>query len=213
MVAITLERRAQRAGGVNAKGGAHMRRGGERSSSLQAVWFFPSDYVGFWRRLAVELVDGVVIVVVLLVVTATVVLLDPAEELNDATLAVLVSGWAVFIYGYFVVLKRSRVNTVGYRLARVRIVDAYGRPPGHGALTLRLSFGLLGPFNVILDMLWIPSDRHKQAPRDKFAHTYVVKANAEPAGPARVVFRTYSIMGMSFVFQDVEPVAVGSGGG
>jgi len=189
-----------------------VRRLGDRLSSLQAVWFFPSDYVGFWRRLAVELVDGVVIVVVLLVVTATVVLLDPAEELNDATLAVLVSGWAVSIYGYLVVLKRSRFTTAGYRLARVRIVDAYGRPPRFGALTLRLSFGLLGPFNVVLDMLWIPFDRHKQALRDKLAHTYVVKANAEPAGPARVVLRTYDIMGMSFVFQDVEPVAVGSGG-
>ena len=198
---------------MNARGSASGRRAGDRLSSLQAVWFFPSDYVGFWRRLAVELVDSVVIVVVLLVVTATVVLLDPGEDLSDTTLAVLVSCWAVFIYGYFVVLKRSRVNTVGYRLARVRIVDAYGRPPGLGALTLRLSFGLLGPFNVVLDMLWIPFDRHKQALRDKLAHTYVVKANAEPAGPARVVFRTYYIMGMSFVFQDVEPVAVGSGGG
>jgi len=196
---------------VNAEGGVRMRRAGDQPSSLQAVWFFPSDYVGFWRRLAVGLADSVVIVVVLLVVTAAVLLLDPAEELSDATVAVLISCWAVFIYGYFVVLKRSRVNTVGYRLARVRIVDAYGRPPGLGALTLRLSFGLLGPFNVILDMLWIPSDRHKQALRDKFAHTYVVKANAEPAGPARVVFRTYYIMGMSFIFQDIEPVAVGSG--
>ncbi len=189
-----------------------MRRVGERSSSLQAVWFFPSDYVRLWRRLVVELVDSVVIVVVLLGVTATVVLLDPAEELSDATVAVLISCWAVFIYGYFVVLKRSRFGTVGYRLVRVRIVDAYGRPPGLGALTLRLSFGLLGPFNVLLDTLWIPFDRHKQALRDKLAHTYVVKANAEPAGPARVVFRTYSIVGMSFVFQDVEPVAVGTGG-
>lgn len=211
MIVITLAG-AELVGGVNAKGGAHMRRAGDRSSSLQAVWFFPSDYVGFWRRLVVELVDGVVIVVALLAVTATVVLLDPAEELNDATLAVLVSCWAACIYGYFVVLKRFRVNTVGYRLARVRIVDPYGRPPGLGALTLRLSFGLLGPLNVILDMLWIPSNRHKQALRDKFAHTYVVKANAEPAGPARVVLRNYYIMGMSFVFQDVEPVAVGSGG-
>ena len=187
-----------------------MNRVGERPSSLPAVWFFPSDYVGFWRRLAVELVDSVVIVVVLVAVTATVVLLDPAEELSDATAAVLISCWAAFIYGYFVVLKHSRFGTVGYRLARVRIVDACGRPPGLGALTLRLSFGLLGPFNVILDMLWIPSDRHKQALRDKFAHTYVIKANAEPAGPARVVFRTHYIMGMSFVFQDVEPVSVGS---
>ena len=167
--------------------------------------------MGLWRRLAIELVDSVVIVAVLLVITATVVLLDPGEDLSDATLAVLISCWAVFICGYFVVLKRSRFATVGYRLARVRIVDACGRPPGLGALTLRLSFGLLGPFNVVLDMLWIPFDRHKQALRDKLAHTYVVKANAEPAGPARVVVRTYSILGMSFVFQDVEPVSVGSG--
>jgi uncharacterized RDD family membrane protein YckC len=196
---------------VNVESGTRIRRTGERPSSLQAVWFFPSDYVGFWPRLAVELADSVVIVILLLVVTITVALLDPAEELSDSMLTVLVTCCAVVIYGYFVVLKRSGFNTLGYRLTRVRIVDAYGRPPGLGALTLRLSFGLLGPFNVILDMLWIPSDRHKQALRDKFAHTYVVKASAEPAGPARVVFRTYYVMGMSFVFQDVEPVSVGSG--
>jgi RDD family len=140
-----------------------------------------------------------------------VLLLDPSEGSGDASLAVLVLCWAVLVYGYFVVLKHSRFSPVGYRLARARIVDSYGRPPGLGALTLRLSFGLLGPFNVFLDMLWIPSDRHKQALRDKFAHTYVVKASAEPAGPARVVFRTYYIMGMSFVFQEVEPVSMGSG--
>jgi uncharacterized RDD family membrane protein YckC len=190
-----------------------MRRAGDRPSSKPAVWFFPSDYVGVWRRLAVELVDSVVIVVGLVLVTATVVLLDPGEDLSDTTLAVAISCWAVLIYGYFVVLKRSRLTTVGYRLARVRIVDACGRPPRLGALTLRLSFGLLGPFNIVLDMLWIPFDRHKQTLRDKLAHTYVVKANAEPAGPARIVVRTYSIVGMSFVFQDVEPVSVGSAAG
>jgi uncharacterized RDD family membrane protein YckC len=188
-----------------------MRRMEDRQSSPPAVWFFPSDYAGFWRRLAVELTDSVVIVVALLVTTVTVALLDPAEDLSDATLAVLVTCWVVLIYGYFVVLKRCGFNTVGYRLTGVRIVDAYGRPPGLGALTLRLSFGLLGPINVILDMLWIPTDRHKQALRDKLAHTYVIKASAEPAGPARIVSRTHHIMGMSFVFQDVEPVSVGSG--
>jgi uncharacterized RDD family membrane protein YckC len=190
-----------------------MRRAGDRPSSKPAVWFFPSDYVGVWRRLAVELVDSVVIVVGLVVVTATVVLLDPGEDLSDTTLAVVISCWAVLIYGYFVVLKRSRLTTVGYRLAGVRILDASGRPPRLGAMTLRLSFGLLGPFNIVLDMLWIPFDRHKQTLRDKLAHTYVVKANAEPAGPARIVVRTYSILGMSFVFQDVEPVSVGSAAG
>ena len=97
-------------------------------------------------------------------------------------------------------------------MAGVRIVDSLGRRPGLSALTLRLSFGLIGPLNVILDALWIPFDRHKQALRDKFANTYVVKATAEPAGPARIVFRTYDVMGMSFVFQDVEPVAMGGPG-
>jgi uncharacterized RDD family membrane protein YckC len=180
-------------------------------AGASGVWFFPSDYAGFWRRLAVELADAVVIAIVLLVVSLAVVLLDPSEDLTDRTALVLISCWALLIYGYFVLLKRSRLGTVGYRLGGVRIVDAAGRTPGLGALTLRLSFGLLGPFNIVLDMLWIPSDRHRQTLRDKFAGTYVVKATAEPAGPARVVLRTYYVMGMSFVFRDVEPLSMGGG--
>jgi uncharacterized RDD family membrane protein YckC len=196
-----------------AKGGARVLQTSNQQKSLRpAVWFFPSDYAGFWRRLAIALADSAVIAVVLLVATTTVVLLDPAEELSDALLAWLIPGWLLLIYGYFVVLKCSRFTTVGYRLAGVRIVDSLGRRPGLSALTLRLSFGLIGPLNVILDALWIPFDRHKQALRDKFANTYVVKATAEPAGPARIVFRTYDVMGMSFVFQDVEPVAMGGPG-
>jgi uncharacterized RDD family membrane protein YckC len=178
--------------------------------SPDAVWYFPSDYAGFWRRLAIELADAVAIVVLLLGITAAVILLHPAERPDDRILSMLWGGWLACIYGYFVILKRSRFSTVGYRLARVRIVDPYGRPPGLGALALRLSFGLVGPINILLDMLWIPADRHKQSLRDKLAHTYVVKAGAEPAGTARVVLRTYYIMGMSFVFRDVEPMSVGA---
>ena len=179
------------------------------STGASGVWFFPSDYAGFWRRLAVELVDVVVIAAVLLVVGVAVVLLDPSEDLSDRTALVLLSSWAVVVYGYFVLLKHSRVGTVGYRVGGVRIVDAAGRPPGLGPLTLRLLFGVIGPLNIVLDLLWIPSDRHRQTLRDKFASTYVVKVNAEPAGPARVVLRTYYVMGMSFVFRDVEPLSVG----
>jgi uncharacterized RDD family membrane protein YckC len=175
------------------------------------VWFFPSDYAGFWRRLAVELVDLVVITIVLLVVSVAIVLLDPSEDLSDRTVLVVLSSWAVFVYGYFVLLKRSRLGTAGYRLVGVRIVDAAGRPPGLRAMTFRLLFGLFGPLNIVLDMLWIPSDRHRQTLRDKFAGTYVVKINAEPAGPARVVLRTYYIVGMAFVFRDVEPLSMGGG--
>ena len=181
------------------------------SAEASGVWFFPSDYAGFWRRLAVELVDVVVIAVVLLVVGVAIVLLDPSEDLSDRTVLVLMSSWVLLVYGYFVLLKRSRLGTVGYRLGGVRVVDAAGRPPGLGALTLRLLFGLFGPLNIVLDMLWIPADRHRQTLRDKCASTYVVKVNAAPAGPARVVFRTYYIMGMAFVFRDVEPLSISGG--
>jgi uncharacterized RDD family membrane protein YckC len=178
----------------------------ERLNALPAVWFFPSDYAGFWRRLGVELADAVVIAVLLLIVTVTVALLDPVGDWNDTY---LFAGWLALGWIYFVVLKRTPIGTVGYRLAGVRIVDAYGRAPGLGALTLRLAFGILGPLNIVLDLLWIPSDRHKQSLRDKFAHTYVVKATAQPAGPARVVLRTSSVLGMAVVFRDVEAVSVG----
>jgi uncharacterized RDD family membrane protein YckC len=184
-----------------------MRQATARRSGLQAVWFFPSDYAGFWRRIGIELVDATVIVVLLLVAAVAVALLDSAGEWSDA---VLIGSWAAFIWGYFVLLKRSRFGTVGYRLAGVRIIDAYDRPPGLGVLTLRLAFGFLGPINILLDMLWIPFDRRKQSLRDKFAHTYVVRVNAQPAGPARIVLRTYSVLGMAFVVRDVEAVAVGS---
>jgi uncharacterized RDD family membrane protein YckC len=128
----------------------------------------------------------------------------PADAPSNAVLLVC---WAGTIYWYFVIVKHSRFNTLGYRLARVRIVDVYGRLPSVSALSLRLLFAIGGPFGIALDIIWIPSDRCKQSLRDKVAHTYVVKVNAQPAGPARIVYRQYFLMGMSFVFQEVEPLA------
>ena len=191
---------------MTAARGVRVRPVPDRLNAPPAVWFFPSDYAGFWRRLGVALADTAVILLILLAVTVTVALLDPVGEWNDAY---LFAGWAALVWTYFVVLKRTPLGTVGYRLAGVRVVDAYGRPPGLGALTLRLAFGILGPLNIVLDLVWILSGQHRQALRDKFAHTYVVKAGAQPAGPARVVLRTHHVLGVAVVFRDVEAVSVG----
>jgi len=174
----------------------------------QAVWFFPSDYAGFWRRLAVVLIDAVTIAVLLIGVAGLVVAASPDDGVSDVLLPLCC---LATVYGYFVILKRAGVHTVGYRLCGVRIVDPSGRPPGLGPLTLRLLFGLAGPLNILVDMVWIPCDMRRQSLRDKLAHTYVVKARARPAGPARVVHRHYHILGMSFVFQDVQPEGLGHG--
>jgi uncharacterized RDD family membrane protein YckC len=114
--------------------------------------------------------------------------------------------WATVALLYFVVLKRSTFRTPGYRLGRVRIIGLDGEPPSYGALILRfmfLMFGMLGPFNWALDIVWLSSDVHRQALRDKFANTYVIKANARPAGRGKIVVCYYEILFYNFLCREV----------
>jgi uncharacterized RDD family membrane protein YckC len=175
----------------------------DRLPYARPVCFSPDDYAGFWRRLTAELVDMAAVMMLGVIVTAIMVLATPADAPRDL---VLLTAWTALVYGYFVVLKRSPARTPGYWVARVHIVDVYGCPPGLGPLTVRLLFAVAGPLNFILDMIWIPSDRHRQSLRDKVAHTYVVKTRARPAGPALLVYRQSYVMGMSLLFQELEPI-------
>jgi uncharacterized RDD family membrane protein YckC len=118
-------------------------------------------------------------------------------------LNLLLATWCALFFSYFVLLKRSRFGTLGYRLGRVRIVGLDGHPPSIGALTFRLTFVMLGPINY-LDSIWLASDRHRQSLRDKLAHTYVIRRNAEPAGTGRIVYAAYEICGYNFIFCEVE---------
>jgi uncharacterized RDD family membrane protein YckC len=178
-------------------------------STRRAVWFSPDAYAGFWRRLGVESVD---IACVLLVAATLLMAFSLATGDDDPHDAIVLLTLLPTAYLYLVVVKWSRFGTVGYWLFRVRLVDAAGRQPGLGTLSLRFLFAVAGPINIVLDMLWIPSDRWRQSLRDKLAHTYVVKAGAEPAGTARVVYRQHYLMGMSFVFQELEPLSAPSTG-
>lgn len=112
--------------------------------------------------------------------------------------------WLAAAFFYFVVLKRSRFGTFGYRLGRFGVVSLDGRVPGYWSLITRLLFGMLGPLNWVLDLIWLTSDANRQSLRDKFANTYVIKAKAQIAGEGPVVFRYYSICGFTWLFREVE---------
>jgi hypothetical protein len=58
--------------------------------------------------------------------------------------------------------------------------------------------------NWLLDLFWLSGDPHRQALRDKFAQTYVVKRTAIPVGAGKLVFRFYEIFGCNFIFREVE---------
>jgi len=65
-------------------------------------------------------------------------------------------------------------------------------------------FAAFGPFNMLLDLFWIPGDTHRQALRDKFAQTYVVKRTAQIEGKGKMTHNYYDILGWSLFFSEVE---------
>lgn len=80
---------------------------------------------------------------------------------------------------YFVVLKRTKAGTVGYLVYGVRILGLDGRPARLRSLMFRTLFAVLGPLAGI-ESVWIASDPHRQALRDKFAQTYVLRGKPCP---------------------------------
>jgi uncharacterized RDD family membrane protein YckC len=125
--------------------------------------------------------------------------LEPAD-VPGFYLALLGVVW----FGYFVLLKGSPYRTLGYVVAGARIVNLKGERPGLGSLAFRLMFVIVGPMNALLDVLWLTGDVDRQALRDKFASTYVVRKDALPAGTGPVRFGTYTFWGMTFPFREVS---------
>jgi uncharacterized RDD family membrane protein YckC len=165
------------------------------------VYYLRSDYIGTGRRLLIDVVDIIVASTLSLVTSAGSVLLLSTPD--AIALGALIT-WSAVWFGYFVLLKRSRFRTLGYALTGARIVNLQGKSPSIGSLTLRLLFAIFGPLNLLFDLFWIPSDPARQALRDKFAHTYVVRRRALPAGSGGIRYTPYTILGGSFIFQEVK---------
>ena len=167
---------------------------------LNGVYFRRDDYAGFWLRLLIDLIDALVIATVCL---GTTIAFDLPLMASIWILNLYLATCAIVVFCYFVVLKRSKIGTLGYLVGRVRIVGLDGRPATLRALTFRTLFILLGPLGCV-DSFWIAGDPHRQALRDKFSQTYVVKRKAAPVGTGKVVFAYYEICGYHSILREVE---------
>ena len=167
------------------------------------IYYHPADHLGVMRRLVIDFVDTT------LALTVSTIWGFVAMAFVDDALAALalLLGWTIIWFGYFVVLKGSRFRTLGYVVAGARIVNLRGERPGYLALMARLAFAMFGPANYAFDLLWISSDPGRQALRDKFAHTYVIRNNAVPAGTGRITYPTYMCFGWTLMFAEVAPDA------
>src|SRR5215470_3899150 len=167
----------------------------ETSTELgQGVYYRREDYAGVWRRLLIEGIDfsvafafslGLTIFLLIILASGS----DPEEALAVHWKWILLTVWPAVWFAYLVILKRTRFRTLGYLIGGARIVNLQGNIPGIGPLTVRLAFATIGPINVIIDLFWMTGDDNRQALRDKFASTYVIKKAAEPAGQGNIVYR------------------------
>ena len=108
-------------------------------------------------------------------------------------------GFTIASFGIFwiyeVVLKRSTIRTLGYRLTGCRIVNLQGQRPSLFALTFRALLWMFGPFNLLFDLLWCGIDDDRQTLRDRFAETCLINENAPPIGTGEIHL-TYFDIGM-----------------
>lgn len=167
----------------------------------RGVVYRPQDYIGVVRRMVIDFIDVFFAALLAGFITWLVVISSASDGPRVATLV-----WVVVWIAYFVALKGSRWRTIGYLATRAKIVDYSGRRPSRLALLIRLLFVVMGPLNFLVDLLWIPSDATRQALRDKFAHTFVVRQDASPLEVGRLVYRTYTVFGATFLFAEVARI-------
>jgi len=166
------------------------------------VYYSRDSYAGFWRRLAVDLIDFIFLFVLVVIMAIGAAIIMPGGEQEIA----LVMFWSSIVLGfvYLVLFKRSPLRTLGYMIGGVRIVNLQGDRPSLWALTIRAFFLLIGPLSMLLDIVWVSGDENRQALRDKWAHTYVIRNQAIPAGRSTITWKNYTIFGMNFMFQEIH---------
>jgi uncharacterized RDD family membrane protein YckC len=165
-------------------------------ASRQGVYFEARDYAGFPRRLLLILVDFLalgLIFITLALVSASVPALD----------RFFWQSYLVICYFYLAVLKATSIGTIGYRAAGVRLITLSGHAPNLWHTTCRLGFLILGPLNLLLDLLTLQAEPDRQSFRDRVMGTFVVRRNAVPAGHGPICYRRVFWMSLCLTFQEV----------
>jgi uncharacterized RDD family membrane protein YckC len=167
----------------------------------KAVFFRREDCAGFWHRVLVDVIDVITAVIAFLIIVTAASTLSPAASRHGPEVAAIALA-AVWFF-YFVLLKYLDSRTLGHALCGLRMVNLEGRRPSFWSVVLRATFAAAGPINWWIDLAWLGGDPQRQALRDKFAHTYVVKRRAQPLGEARVAYVQYDVLCVNLVVPEV----------
>lgn len=162
----------------------------------EGVYYQTRDYAGILRRLFIDTVDLVVLIILAFVLF---IMGAWSDWLSEA----FVPLFLVLCYIYLAGLKATRMGTLGYILAGVRLVNLQGQQASIWRSSFRLGLILLGPLNLLFDLLWVGNDPNRQSIRDKFAGTYVVRRKANPTGRGPISYKTYFVMSYTLLFPEI----------
>ena len=128
------------------------------------------EYMGFWIRLAAELIDQVIIVLAILLLGLIISLTQFAWVLAVPVIV-------------YLVYKHLKCQTPGRKLLKIKVVNAKGEDVGfwRGAFRETLAKFVSAIF-LYLGFLWIGWDRQKRGWHDHLAGTFVVRI--QPNRPA-----------------------------
>ncbi len=169
--------------------------------SQGGVYYDRDDYADIFKRFVIDVIDFVFLFFVFIILLTLTDIYFP----EDSILFILsFQAWLVFSYIYLALLKLSSFGTIGYMLLGVKLVNLRGTRPTIWETTVRFSFIVVGPLNLIIDLLWLTDDEDKQCFRDKFAGTYVVMKKATPIGIGKILNKIYNLFGMTFFVEEVQ---------
>ncbi len=168
------------------------------------VFYLREEHAGFWKRMAVLLIDGVVVLIGAIIgLSLTVAALGSigvidAQQVQHASKSpaaaqklvsqVLIAGCVIAVL-YHLVLWRTRGGTVGFRLMGLRLTALGGGTPIFGQLIRRLLIALIFPAivaTILLRALAVPQQQ----------------ATTQPVTPASfitglVIFSFFLLIGIS----------------
>ncbi len=173
------------------------------------VYFANKDYAGFIRRSIALTIDSTLLVLIGVVLWIGLITVFWNADLETDPSGIFFVAWLVIAWLYLVPLKRSKFGTVAYRLLDMKIVTTKGQRPSLFAMSFRMMMWMFGPFNFLLDLIWIGADTEQQTLRDCYAGTYVVRRSAAPVGVAPIHLAYYCGAGMTLVYPRVVHSTVG----
>lgn len=184
------------------------------SNTENGVYYKIEDYGSLLRRFLAITVDLVVLILLSLLIAwiwaffADSPNLEPAFEYGWELIALTNPAYfwcCLFIfYLYMSVVKPTKLRTIGYRIANLKVVDLQGVRPSILKMTWRFLLLVFGPFSLLVDLIWLGGDENRQTLRDKLAATYVIRLNAVPMGTGIIVHRRYFLLCWSFLFREVK---------